>query len=166
MSPLKALRGFFAQNKDLKSLSTQYGLSELIERSESLVRAIENGRSPMSKKLAIFISTKIGVSAEWLLKEDVDGMKIPSADGGTLKHIDVLARIEQEISKSLSKVSRTLEPKNSTHARMADAIAKLVADEILEYLERGETPSENGEEDPMTFILAWLRSRADARKPR
>jgi hypothetical protein len=166
VTPIKALRHFFEQDKDTKPLSTQFGLSQLVGRSESLIRAVESGRVSLSPKLARLLSMKTGASEAWLMKPDVDGKVIPSADGGTLNHINVLARVQHEISASLSKVARTLETKNSTHARMADAIAKLVADEILEYLEGEDAPSPSGEEDPITFILAWLRSRADARKHR
>lgn len=162
MTPIKVLRNFLEQKKELRDSSTQFGLAQLVGRSESMIRAVESGRFPMSRKLAKLLSAITGASVEWLMLDDVDGKEIPSTEGGPLKHSDVLTRIHKEISMNLAKVHPKLDPADSTYRQLAQAVAKLVEDEIFACLNNGvKLPSGA---NPITEILEWVEGLQEQRK--
>lgn len=74
MSPLRALRETLVQIPQLKVASTQAGFARLVGRSESLVRAVESGRVPISEKFARELAVRFGVSTRWLMKKEVTEM--------------------------------------------------------------------------------------------
>lgn len=158
MTPIRALRSFFEQQTELKPFSSQLGFGKLVGRSESLIRAVESGRVPMSPKLARVIKAKTGVSEDWLMKAEVTVDEIPSAEGTPLKHVELLARIHREISANLFAVDPGSNAADTIHRKMARALATLVEDEIYKSL-TSEGSSQNGD-DPANEILAWIRGRA------
>ena len=109
----------------------------MVDRSESLVRAIEGGRMEMSQKFAKALSERTGVSKSWLLLPDVEGENVPSAAGGPLNHIEVLNRITGKlhldssigIGKSHINFSRI----------MAANMSKVVEEALQLSLDRGDT---------------------------
>ena len=154
VKPTKALRQFLAKHPDLREWSTQFGLAQIADRSESLLRSVEAGRMEMSPKFARAISNRTGVAFDWLMKTTVDPSDISAADGGQLQYEMVIARIKGEIERNLNQAERDLaavtkldsasaavtsDPVVSLKRRMAAAMAKLVEDAIFESLSRGET---------------------------
>lgn len=154
MKPTKALRLFFSKHLELRELSTQLGLAQLVDRSESLLRSVEAGRMEMSPKFARALSKMTGIDPDWLMKPSVDSSPIPSVDGGPLQHGMVIARIKSETERNLNKAERDLAEAAKLNAEIADttshlmvpmkrrmavAMSKLVEDALFESLTRGET---------------------------
>lgn len=81
MSPLRALRESLAQLPNHIENATQAGFARLIGRSESLVRAVESGRVPMSEKLIRDLSLRFGVPADLLKKNEVTEADAPAIVG-------------------------------------------------------------------------------------
>ena len=165
VKPTQALRQFFSKHLELRAWSTQLGLAQAVDRSESLLRSVEAGRMEMSPKFARALSSRTGVAFDWLMKSTVDPSDIPAADGGQLEHEVVIARIKSEIERNLNQAERdiaaaakldavsaavTSDPAVPMKRRMAAAMAKLVEDALFESLSRGET----GMMDEITKILA------------
>lgn len=154
VKPTKALRHFFSKHVELRELSTQLGLAQLVDRSESLLRAVEAERMEMSPKFARALSKMTGVDPDWLMKSSVAESPIPSVDGSPLRHEIVIARIKGEIERNITKaehnlaeaaklnaesIAATNDPAVPMKRRMATAMSKLVEDAIFESLTRGET---------------------------
>lgn len=93
-APVKVLRRFLQKFPETEEYSSQLHLAQLVNHSESLVRAIEGGRMKMSRKFAQALSTATGVSKDWLMLPQVDTEDVPSENGRLLKMEDALARIQ------------------------------------------------------------------------
>lgn len=102
VTPIKALRKFLSKHPETREFASQAGLAQLIDRSESLVRAIEARRMRVSPKFAKALSVMTGVSKDWLLQDAVDSESVPAEHGGILSHGTVVARIGQQIQRNLN----------------------------------------------------------------
>ena len=71
MTPLCALRNYLVRFPQLKAMSTQAGLARCLGKSESLVRAVESGRVPMSENFARQLAALFQVPQEWLMKKEL-----------------------------------------------------------------------------------------------
>lgn len=180
MKPTKLLRHFFAGHPELLHLSTQRGLAQLADRSESLLRAVEGGGVKLSLKFARALSDKTGASKEWLLQESVSGTEVPDADGAPLRYETVIARIMGEsaglqpakglrpeltgktglMDSSLGTTPASVAGNSSAPMprRMAVAMATFVEDALFETLSRGDTTLM----DAISKLLARDISYADA----
>ena len=155
VKPIKALRNFLDQDEELKPFSTQLGLARLIDRSESLIRAVEGKRGvQMSAKLARRISAMTGVSKKWLMADEAEGNEVPAVDGSPLRHEAVIARINEQIDRNVriaghghdleakmsgrSLANRPTTVMNRQNRQMAALAAKLMEKVLFESLERGE----------------------------
>jgi len=105
VKPTQALRLFLKKHRDLRPHSSQLGFSNLVGRSESLVRAVEAGRLDMSARFAHEISEKIGVAREWLMEPSVTNPEIPAADGGPLRHDAVIARLKGGMARDTQQTA-------------------------------------------------------------
>jgi hypothetical protein len=158
VKPIRALRNFLDQDEELKPFSTQLGLARLIDRSESLIRAVEGRRSvQMSAKLARRISAMTGVSKKWLMADEAEGNEVPAVDGSPLRHEAVIARINEQIDRNVriaghghghdleakmsgrSLANRPTTVMNRQNRQMAALAAKLMEKVLFESLERGES---------------------------
>lgn len=119
MSPLRALRESLVQVPGLKEMSTQAGFARLIHRSESLVRAVESGRVPMSSRFARELSARFGVSSDWLEKKEVTEVEMPTIQldmkngqwGGRDTSSSAIADISDEVGiERLLKLGKWLKP--------------------------------------------------------
>lgn len=138
-------------------MSTQLGLAQLVDRSESLLRSVEAGRMEMSPKFARALSKMTGVDPDWLMKPSVDSSPIPSVDGSPLELGMVIARIKSETERNINNAERDLAeaaklqaetastatdpmvPMVPMERRMAVVMSKLVEDALFDSLTRGET---------------------------
>jgi hypothetical protein len=174
VKPTKVLRHVFSEHVELRELSTQLGLAQLVDRSESLLRAVEAERMEMSPKFARALSKMTGVDPDWLMKSSVDASPIPSIDGSPLRHEMVIARIKGEIERNINKAERDLaegaklnaestatnsDPAVPMKRRMAAAMSKLVEDALFDSLTRGETDLM----DEITKLLARDSSATSAK---
>lgn len=151
--PIRVLRRFLQQHPETKEFSSQLGIAQLVDRSESLVRAIEGGRMEMSPKFARALSAMTGVSKDWLMRPDVDPEVVPAERGGSLQHNEVVARVRHQIKSNLDDAAASLaearirkesgdEAKGvagSLQQRMAQQMAGLVQATLTETLARGDT---------------------------
>ena len=151
--PIKALRLFLQKHPDTEEFSSQLGLAQLVDRSESLVRAIEGGRMETSRKFAKELSSMTGVSKDWLLLPDVDSQEVPSERGVPLQHNEVVARIQHQIHSNLDDVAAVaqdarvraesgetaLSAGGNIQRQMAANMASLVEVALCESLTRGDT---------------------------
>ncbi len=159
MSPLLALRLFFEESYALRFASTQAGFAGLVGRSEVLIRAIEKGRSKMSRKFARKLSLLLGVDEEWLMKYPVTGKGIPAAGGGKITHEDVIRTLNVD---DIGPVFANPNPKpvvEVVHQPLIEGILGMVRAEIADF---HENPKEHGS-DPTVEILDWLKKRAEGR---
>ncbi|MGL5017509.1 MAG: helix-turn-helix domain-containing protein [Luteolibacter sp.] len=151
--PFKILRRFMKGHPDLKQASTQKGFAELVDCSQSLIRAVEQGQTHLTPKLEKKIQAATGVSIAWLSTQHLPDQPIPAASGGALTHEAVITRIkdhieryQQQAERSLMAVSKTtadssstaMDPSSSIKRRMAASIGKLVEEALFESLSRGE----------------------------
>ncbi len=140
------------QHPDTEEFSTQLGLAQLVDRSESLVRAIEGGRMDVSRKFAKALSEATGVSKDWLLLPEVTSEEVPSDHGGLLRQEDVVSRIKRKIQINLADAANMGTPIGSADSKspehtdtgtiqeqMVNTMAKLVQSALLESLNRGDT---------------------------
>ena len=150
---------------ELKQAWTQQGFADLVDSSKSLIRAVEQGQTKITPRLAKKVQGVTGVSIQWLsMKQDPEN-PIPAASGGMLTHEAVLARIGQEKERYIQEAERDLlmvskikansaesakDPSVSMKRRMASAMANLVEEALYESLNRGETRLM----DDITRILA------------
>lgn len=65
--PIRRIREALAQLPDRSRMAEVKHFSKWVGCSESLIRNVENGVTPMSEKLAKSIEDRTGVSAKWLL---------------------------------------------------------------------------------------------------
>jgi len=171
--PFKILRKFMKGHPKLKMAATQQGFSQLVDCSQSLVRAVEQGQTKITPRLAKKIQAATGVPISWLSTLHNPKDPIPAASGGMLTHETTLATIDQEIDRNLEKAGRSLMtssknvadppaiavgPTLSPKRRIATALAKLTEEALFESLSRGETRMM----DEITRILARDQS---AEKP-
>ena len=162
--PIKALRLFLQKHPDTEEFSSQLGLALLTDRSESLVRAIEGGRMPMSRKFAKTLSVITGVSKDWLLLEDVDPQEVLAEQGGRLSHEQVVQRVmrqsENNLNASASYLRAAGTPVGSSglikgeigdiQQQMVATMVRLVELALRESLARGDT----GLMEEITRLLA------------
>ncbi len=153
VTPIRALRQFLQQHPDTEEFSTQQGLAQLVDRSESLVRAIEGGRMEVSRKFAKALSEATGVSRDWLMLSEISSEEVPSERGGMLRHEDVVGRIKRMIQGNLEDAATHLRVSSASHRpkspeniesgtiqqQMATTMAKLVENALRESLGRGDT---------------------------
>lgn len=171
MRPIRVLRRFLQQHPETKEFSSQLGIAQLVDRSESLVRAIEGGRMEMSPKFARALSAMTGASKDWLLQPDVDPEEVLSESGGRLRHEEVLDRVRLQIKSNLDDVAASLAAARiqresgdvakgvagSLQQRMAEQMAGLVQAALTESLARGDTRLM----EEITRLLARQSGRED-----
>lgn len=152
--PFKILRKFMRGHLNLKEASTQQGFARLVGCSKSLVRAVEQGQTKITPKLAKKVQAATGVSILWLSKMQDPEKLIPAASEGTLTHQAVITRIKKETERYMQEAERDLldvskiaanssepayDPSPSIKRRMASSMANLVEEALFESLSRGET---------------------------
>ncbi|RYD85763.1 MAG: XRE family transcriptional regulator [Verrucomicrobiaceae bacterium] len=152
--PFKILRAFLRGHPDLKKASTQEGFAKLVDCSRSLIRAVEQGQTRITERLAEQVVEATGVSLAWLTVKQNPTQPIPAAGGGILTHQVILGRIEEETERNLREASSDLlnaskslfDPGGALsdasfliRKRMASTMAKVVEEALLESLSRGDT---------------------------
>lgn len=96
---LRLLRKLLKKDNDLKAFATQRGFAELAECSLGLVQAVEQGITPLSKRLAQSIEERLGVSAEWLQNPEAI-LPIPAVDGTPVTTKSIKQKLELEIDSN------------------------------------------------------------------
>lgn len=142
-SPIKRLRAFLSEHPSLKVFSSQRGFGELIDRSESYVRAMEsNGK--ITGLVAKQMEKKMGVCAMWLLDPDVSPDFIPSDSGDELTHEMVIGKVRAQTADNHEEARRLLgsEPvsaaaSGSRFAPMVDGLLTALRKKVIEELEEG-----------------------------
>lgn len=131
--PVTILRSHFGKISELRDFSSVYGFSKLVDRSESLIRNVENRVSPLSKKLALAIENKTGVAASWFLQDEGDE-EILAADGTLWEPRHTLSKVRTEISSNMEALAATMaiaEAGQSTLGELlAEAVTRAVKEEI------------------------------------
>lgn len=138
---------------DLRQASTQKGFADLVGCSQGLIRAVEQGQSKITPKLARKVHASTGVATVWLSKKQNPDQPVPAARGGPLTHEEILARWEEETARNIREAETErlvgtnveLEQEEggkehgvSMHRRMASVLGKLVEAAVFESLGRGE----------------------------
>ena len=138
---------------ELQWAETQQGFAKLAGCSPSLVRAVEQGQTKITPRLAKKVQAATGVSISWLSTVHNPKQAIPAANGGAMTHEAVIAAIKQEIEKNQQKAERSLivgakdledssamaaDPSVSMKRRMASTLAKLTEEALFESLSRGD----------------------------
>lgn len=151
--PFKILRRFLKGHPELKQASTQKGFAELVDCSQSLIRAVEQGQTKITPRLAKKIQAVTGVSIPWLSAMRRPDQAIPAASGGALTHEAIIAKFSEEIERNLLDAEQSLmigpippadspeaskDPSVSMKRRMASTMAKLVEEALFESLSRGD----------------------------
>ena len=151
--PFKILRKFLKEHPDLRQASTQAGFAEFVGCSRSLVRAVEQGQTKITTRLAKRIQAATGVPIAWLSTPQAPDQPIPAAAGGELKHETVIAMVAAEIERNLREAERNLllDPEagegdqdhdagsqQATWRRIAAAMGRLVEEAIFEGFTRGD----------------------------
>lgn len=80
--PIRRIREALAQLPDRSRMAEVKHFSQWVGCSESLIRNVENGVTPMSEKLAKSIEDRTGVSAKWLLNSPKPDDPILDRRGG------------------------------------------------------------------------------------
>jgi len=80
--PIRRIREALAQLPDRSRMAEVKNFSQWVGCSESLIRNVENGVTPMSEKLAKSIEDRTGVSAKWLLNSPKPDDPILDKRGG------------------------------------------------------------------------------------
>ncbi|MEP2775357.1 MAG: helix-turn-helix transcriptional regulator [Luteolibacter sp.] len=160
MSPLQGLRIFLERDPALRPASTQAGFARLVGRSEVLIRAVEKGRSKMSRKFARKISQLLAVNEEWLMKYPMTGNGIPSADGGKLTHADIHRAVGRKAIEPVFEESE-INPvvQDIASHQLIDGLLGMVKAEFTDYFKNPDTNAS----DPFPEILDWLKKRAEDR---
>lgn len=135
MSPLRALREHQVHVSLTKETSTQAGFARLVSCSESLIRAIESGRRPMTGKFARQLSTQFGVPVEWLMQDKVTEADVPAINPGTanidLAEQDVNFPIPADLDEALhGPLTKRYEP--DPRKRFRRKIMSSVTNELYE----------------------------------
>jgi transcriptional regulator with XRE-family HTH domain len=183
MSPLQLLRMFLQQDPTCRSASTQAGFAKLVGRSETMIRAIEKNRTPISRKLAKHISYLLGVDEDWLLQYPVTPGPIPTSEGGELRHTSSLRftvnplissekldpkkllRRQSEVQGDAAQVSESVSlegespPLNPSMAQMVDHLTEMVRSELTNFCQNPGGDATN----PFTELFDWLLKRAETR---
>ena len=135
-------------------MATQEGFASLVGCSRSLIRAVEQGQTKITPKLADMVQATTGVSISWLATKQNPELSIPGQDGKPLTHEGVIARMKREISQNLEEASSYLligskailerdeTAKDASAAikrRMASTMAKVVEEALYLSLDRGDT---------------------------
>lgn len=179
MSPLQLLRMFLQQDPTCRSASTQAGFAKLVGRSETMIRAIEKNRTPISRKLAKHISYLLGVDEDWLLQYPVTPGPIPTAEGGELRHSSSLRFTVNPLTSSgkfnpkkfntsegQSNVAQDMEsvslegekPKlNRSMSQMVDHLTEKVRSVLTSYCLNPNCNTSN----PFEELYDWLLERAE-----
>lgn len=125
----------------------------MIGCSQSLVRAVEQGQTKITPRLAKKIQACTGVSLPWLSTMHHPDQAIPAVRGGELTHEEVLRRFAEEIERNLQSTEHSLmiepipsadspevakDPSALMKRRMAAVMGKLVEEALLESLNRGD----------------------------
>lgn len=152
--PFKILRKFLKGHPELREAATQEGFAKLVGCSKSLVRAVEQGQTKMTPKLARKVQAMTGVSMAWLATKQDPGQPIPGEDGEPITHSGILSRIEAEIARNHEEAAGELligsqailersesdkEPTRGIKQRMAATMGKLVEEAVMLGLDRGDT---------------------------
>jgi transcriptional regulator with XRE-family HTH domain len=151
--PLKIIRRFLRQDSNLRPFSTQRGFADLIDSSTSLIRAIEQGQTKMTQRVAKRIHGTLGVSLDWLQQNQDPDRSIPCSDGTTLTHSALLERIRNPMPANHFRSThrdhprrfdidrlpqRVEQPEENLSKLMARMLARRTEKALLVSLSRGD----------------------------